>query len=329
MINTFAKPNFFYAVVENRHDPLKLGRVQCRIVGVHTGQLSLDENTGEGLESLNLPWAYPATPITSASMNGIGETPLGPVEGSWIIGLTRDGETYNDLIYFATIGGIPEELPRSSEGFFDPNGKYPKPSFLNEPDMNRLARNESIEETIVEVKRKSVVTNVPIALGGTWNQPPVPYAANYPFNHVKESESGHISEVDDTVGSERIHNYHRTGTFEEIDNLGSKVTKIVKDNYSIILGDDYVEVDGNCHIHVNGDATLAVGGNMKAEVNGNVTTKTHGDEHHTIEGSLTRIVTGNITTITGGNENISVGANYDLNVGGKIVETASRIDLNP
>ena len=34
----------------------------------------------------------------------------------------------------------------------------------------------------------------------------------YPFNHVHETESGHIIELDDTPDYERIHLYHRTGT---------------------------------------------------------------------------------------------------------------------
>lgn len=304
MINTLAKPNFFYGVVENRLDPLKLGRVQCRIVGVHTEQLSLNEETGEGIESSNLPWAYPALPISSASMNGIGESPLGPVEGTWVIGMTRDGDAYNDLVYFATLGGIPTELPRASEGFFDPNSKYPKASYLNEPDTNRLARNEKIDQTIVDLKRKQRTTGIPIALGGNWSQPAIPYAAVYPYNHVYESESGHIRETDDTNGAERTHEYHKAGTFKEIDKFGTLVEKIVKDKYTIVLGSDYIEVVGSCNIHVGGNATVMVGGDLKAEVKGNVTSNTHGDEIHT------------------------VGGNYTLSVGGNIVETAQRIDFN-
>ena len=35
----------------------------------------------------------------------------------------------------------------------------------------------------------------------------------YPKNHVYETESGHIKEFDDTEGAERIHEYHKSGTF--------------------------------------------------------------------------------------------------------------------
>ena len=39
------------------------------------------------------------------------------------------------------------------------------------------------------------------------------YAINsdYPYNHVFESESGHVMEIDDTLDNERLFTQHRTG----------------------------------------------------------------------------------------------------------------------
>ena len=64
--------------VENRNDPLKLGRCQVRIVGLHT-------ESKISLPTEDLPWAYPVQPITSAGTSGVGSAPLGPVEGSWVL----------------------------------------------------------------------------------------------------------------------------------------------------------------------------------------------------------------------------------------------------
>ena len=52
----------------------------------------------------------------------------------------------------------------------------------------------------------------------TWNEPdPKSNAPTfYPFNHVHESECGHIHEIDDTPGGERLLQQHITGTFAEI-----------------------------------------------------------------------------------------------------------------
>ena len=45
----------------------------------------------------------------------------------------------------------------------------------------------------------------------------------YPYNHVRETESGHIQEFDDTPFAERIYEKHKSGTFYEIDADGNKV----------------------------------------------------------------------------------------------------------
>ena len=42
-----------------------------------------------------------------------------------------------------------------------------------------------------------------VVTGG--DEPETPYAAEYPHNHVYESEAGHIREMDDTPAKERIH----------------------------------------------------------------------------------------------------------------------------
>ena len=77
-----------------------------------------------------------------------------------------------------------------------------------------------------------------------WNQPTGDFNAQYPYNHVYESESGHIKEYDDTPGGERIHEFHRAGTFYEIDHAGNKVDYVKGDRYDISLNDDYVYVKG-------------------------------------------------------------------------------------
>jgi len=157
-------------------------------------------------------------------------------------------------------------------GFTDPAGKYPLVSHLNEPDTNRLARNDKINQTIVDKKKRDLTSGVVIANnGGTWNQPEVPYASKYPYNHVSQSEAGHVIEVDDTPGSERIHVYHRAGTFVEIDNNGTMVRKIVGDGYEIIERNGNVFVGGNCNLTVNGSVNIYSYGNTNIETTGDTT----------------------------------------------------------
>jgi len=77
-----------------------------------------------------------------------------------------------------------------------------------------------------------------------WNQPTSRWAAQYPYNHVYETESGHIREYDDTPGAERIHEMHRSGTYYEVDHQGTKVDYVKGDNYNIRIFDDYLYVKG-------------------------------------------------------------------------------------
>ena len=86
---------------------------------------------------------------------------------------------------------------------------------------------------------------IPTADGSSWNEPKIPWAAIYPYNHVHQTESGHIVEMDDTPNWERMHWYHRTGTFTEIHPVGIKVDKIVNNYYDIILGSKYKHIEAN------------------------------------------------------------------------------------
>ena len=82
----------------------------------------------------------------------------------------------------------------------------------------------------------------------------------YPFNHVHESESGHISEIDDSPGSERLFTQHMSGTFEEIHPDGTKVVKIIGDNYEIIAGSSNVIISGAVNLTVEGSVRELIKG---------------------------------------------------------------------
>lgn len=277
--------NDFYwwvGVVEDRQDPMFLGRCKVRIVGYHTPDKTL-------LPTEDLPWAYPLQPITSAAISGLGTTPVGPVEGTWVTGYFRDGEDCQEPVMIGTMSGVPgksyyEKLRGTSNyGFQDPEKVYPKSAYLtnSEPDTNRLARNQKLNETIIKVKDDARVKGVKKAIEGTWDQPLTAYNAAYPFNHVFESESGHIIEIDDTKDNERLTMYHKAGTHIDVDRNGTMVRRVVGDNYEVFLrhnnvlikGDANITVEGNCNIYVKNNCNLQVDGDMKTNVHGNIEMK--------------------------------------------------------
>lgn len=281
---------FFWwqGVVEDRHDEnaedgLKLGRVRVRILGIHSPKYDANNELGEGIEIDQLHWAYPMMPITSASVDGIGQTPLGPVEGTWVFGFSRDGEFSQDLVIMGTAGGLQtEKVNPDFDAFCDPwvNGKGDPfrpftlqhdsiggggyPVMLDESSVNRLARNEDPHEIIkIKEDNRKFFEVCPIALDGIWSQPDIQYGAEYPFNHVRESESGHIEEWDDTPDNARTHRYHKSGSYVETYEEGDRTQQTIGSDHETVIKDK--------HIMAWGDVTITAGGDVKIlSLTGNV-----------------------------------------------------------
>ena len=131
---------WFTGVVEDRDDPSKLGRVRVRCVGYHTE----DKNR---IPTEDLPWAHVMHPVTDPSMGGMGMTPSFMVEGTWVVGFFMDAEDKQQPVIIGTLPGVPDGTPETSKGFNDPNGIYPKSTRVNESDVNRLARSDSLTTT--------------------------------------------------------------------------------------------------------------------------------------------------------------------------------------
>jgi hypothetical protein len=130
----------------------------------------------------------------------------------------------------------------------------------------------------------------------------------YPYNKVTETESGHVFEVDDTKGAERIHLYHRSGTFHEIHPDGTESTRIVNDKWEVVAKDNKLFIAGNAditvekgHVTINvntGDVDMKIlKGDMNTEVSeGNVNLGvTLGNVDAQIGGTLNADVIGNTT----------------------------------
>jgi len=338
--------NWFVGVVEDRQDPQTLGRLRVRCLGYHT----------EGLDKLkteDLPWAHVMNPITSATVSGLGQSPLGAVEGSWVVGFFQDGSDAQQPIIIGTLPGVPSELPDtgSKRGFQDAvNGAYPK---YKETDVNRLAVNSQSVDTSgrsadvednphssLTIRRADRTTKIgradfnevdfnranlgaPLTLPGDdgteFDEPKTPYAAQYPHNHVYESESGHIREIDDTPNAERIHERHATGTGYEIHPDGTKVTRVKKDNYTLTSGDDFA--------HIRGNSSSTVDGGVRVFVNADGATE---DGHYTIEVGNNANVNiqvnkGNVNVVTSeGDINLKSAKNIQLDAAQGIYMTAER-----
>ena len=351
---------WFVGVVEDRNDPQKVGRVRVRCLGYHT------PDKGK-LPTADLPWSTVMNPITSATVSGVGQTPLGMVEGTWVVGFFVDGADAQQPCIIGTLPGVPNKLP-AALGFEDPNNNYPK---YKETDVNRLAvGDENNPHKTITLRKADRTTNIGNADfyatdmplidsdgasaqqnlaeddGTEFSEPEIPYGAKYPHNHVYESEAGHLKEYDDTPNKERIHERHSTGTGYEIDEYGTKVQRVKKDNYQLITGDHYELIKGTSNVTINKGSRLFV--NASGQENNHFTIQIGTDGNLNLQVDAGKInihnVQGDINMKAGGSINLEAGAHIrmkstdyattvagDMNeeVQGKNRKTGKPIDLNP
>jgi len=336
---------WWIGVVENRQDPIKLGRCKVRCIGWHS------ENKMD-LPTENLPWATPVMPLNNTNT-------YVPKEGDMVVGFFADGENAQEPIMFGAFPGIPLKESNPQQAFNDPRTaeelatapKTPKektyntdgtgievierdqaesyPKLLDEPTTSRIARNDAdtITKTFIQERIDNVVTGIE-TVNDTWDEPETPYNTVYPYNNVVETESGHLLEFDDTPEAERIHLAHRNGSFQEWFPDGDKVEKVTKDNYQIIMGDDRVYIMGKCLITVQGDAEIYVQENAYLLVDKDVEATIHGNLTGQVDGNADIAIDGNVTVEVGGNYTEHVTGTYTLASDGNMTIDAPNINLN-
>ena len=122
----------------------------------------------------------------------------------------------------------------------------PYPIRVDESDMNRRSVGS---DYLAETRKQEIFSNIGTADGEEWAEPESPYETVYPYNHVYETESGHIREFDDTKNIvQEFMKDIEVGPYYEIDDGGNKVLKIVGDGYEIIAGSRYAYVKGTCNL---------------------------------------------------------------------------------
>lgn len=160
-----------------------------------------------------------------------------------------------------------EKLLTQTTGFIDPTATFPTKEYAGKTDTNKLAQGE-VNGTIVQKKQKDRLTGIQLPNTESWEQPNIPFKGEYPYNKVIQTEGGHVIEIDDTPGVERIHVYHKSGTFIEIDTNGSVVKRTKGSSYEIIDKNGYISVTGDANLSVKGSIKIFVGGNAEIEVEG-------------------------------------------------------------
>jgi hypothetical protein len=96
MDNNYAGMNgyiWWIGVVENVFDPLKLGRLQVRIIGWHTDDLN-------AIPSDSLPWAQTVLPLSDTNKS------IDAMPGDWVTGFFLDGTNGQKPVVTGSLNGI-------------------------------------------------------------------------------------------------------------------------------------------------------------------------------------------------------------------------------
>jgi hypothetical protein len=161
------------------------------------GRVKVKELIGHSLESnQNLFWCHIIMPPTGANAKGIGTSAIGLSLDSKVLGFKVNSK----LSYI--VGSFPYAVDDSDHS------------------VSGYARGKGPVE-------KNYITE--------FGERETEYAAKYPYNMTVTTDSGHVLELDDTPKAERIHVYHKSGSYIEIFPDGTIITKSVKDSVSVTV----------------------------------------------------------------------------------------------
>lgn len=311
---------WFIGVVEDRQDPLKLGRVRVRCYFIHTANKAL-------LPTADLPWATVATPVTEGSAS----VPM-LAEGTTVHGFFIDGEEMQSPLITHVLPGVFVKQGTYQQGFNDPREQVttaypgyaiPNANGITEPAVRytlpsntptTATYNRGVMGYANEVKKTQQRKSIQTTQGVQFDEVNDPFAAKYPYNHAHESESGHVIELDDTPGAERVQVFHRAGSFIEIHPDGKTVVKSIGDSETITIKNRKSYVEGAEYGAVEKGKYLRTGATFDIEVT---------SDDYNLE-----VLNGNIRLQASKDLNLIAGGDINITAGGSIIANGTTIELN-
>jgi hypothetical protein len=263
---------------------------------------------------------------------------------------------------------IRDRLSTSAESY----SSFLNPREVNEPTTSKYARGKADSSSTVETTgifafknrnrlvgmstsvynpNADLATHLPTAAWATYasvsddtkkiEQPPSAYAAVYPFNHVYESESGHLIEIDDTPTKERLHWYHRSGTFTEFHPKGIRVDRTMGHHYDMVSGNKNTITMGEENRITTDDSVTTVGAKLTMTASKDIRIRSEAGSVTLDSGQGITTVSGNHVLIDAKNTLVLKGAkivrdddsaedevkgNYALNVKGGLNQSGASIN---
>ena len=145
------------------------------------------------------------------------------------------------------VDGKGVKINNAERGINYPRDSYTKDS-LSDVNQNAITGGSSVYPNDLILKHQGNTVKEDYDRG---------LAPKYPYNHMIESEAGHVLEMDDTPNHERLHLYHRSGSRIEFMPKGDAVMKVMNNSYEVILKDKKILIAGSADIELaNGDYNL-------------------------------------------------------------------------
>jgi hypothetical protein len=172
------------------------------------------------------------------------------------------------------------------DGYADPGDVFPLREYVNKPSTNFAARGIKINNLWLGGGDKGIDLELEEYRG-----------SQYPKNQVRETISGHVTEIDDTPGAERMLFKHKTGAGVEFRPDGTVVVSARNNTIQITGGDHKVIVEGNGEMVYNGSLNLRVVGDFNLDVGGDYNVTVAGDKVDDIKGGYSQNITKNHQTV--------------------------------
>lgn len=179
----------------------------------------------------DLPLAQILMSGTSASLKGVGQAPVGMLPGTRVVGFYLDSAEASPQhpVIMGTLHDI-----RGGKG--------------SDHGVSALARG-------VNTVRKPLIGPEPASS----------YKATYPNNNVLQTKSGHVIEIDDTPQAERIHIYHKSGSYIEINKDGRMIIKSQGESFEVSKGEKTIYSADDINIISEGNITLQAKSGVKVK----------------------------------------------------------------
>ena len=176
---------------------------------------------------------------------------------------------------------------RPKDAFSDPSGQYPSFDYHGEQSTNKVARGDGVNELDLRNGIPGINTDLAQRV-----------STQYPLASTTHSVSGHVIEINDTPGGERILIRHNTGAGVDIKSDGTvivnaksnKVEIVDADHRMVVEGSGNISYYGNLNMNVSGDYNVTVGGNYNLKVTGNWIVNIVGSLKTTVVGIVSEVV---------------------------------------